>query len=73
MFENKMNEIYDRFAERTESYENESFMVLAGRLLCLSMSNIVNSILQILITLGEMSIYGLSYLAEHLSCNKKEP
>lgn len=73
MFENKMNEIYDRFAERTESYENESFMILAGRLLCLSLSNIVSSILQILITLGEISIYGLSYLAEHITGNKKEP
>lgn len=72
MFEGKMNEIYDRFAERTESFDNESFMVLAGRMLCLSASNMVNSLLQIFITLGEMSIYGLSYIAKHLSCNKKD-
>lgn len=71
MFEGKMNEIYDRFAERTESYENEPFIVLAGRALCLSACNMVNSFLQILITLGEMSIYGLSYLAKHISYNRE--
>lgn len=72
MFEAKMNEIYDRFAERTESYENESFMILAGRMLCLSACNMINSFLQIFITLGEMSVYGLSYLAEHLSYKRNQ-
>ena len=71
MFEAKMNEIYWRFVERTESEGDESFMVLAGRMLCLSGCNIVSSFLQIFITLGEMSIYGLANLAEYLSYKKK--
>lgn len=67
MFEAKMNEIYSRFAERTGSEGTESFLVLSGRMLCLSACNIVSSFLQIFITLGEMAIFGLSALAEYIS------
>lgn len=71
MFEAKMNAIYDRFVKRTKSKGNESFMTLSGRLLCLSICNVITSFLQIFIALGEMVIYGLSYLANDVSKDDK--
>lgn len=70
MFEAKMNDIYNRFVERTDSQEGDAFMVVAGRMLCLSACNIVTAFLQIFITLGEIVVYGLSSLAEYLSNGK---
>lgn len=70
MFEYNMDDIYDRFAERTESDKNENFIVLVGRRLCLSLCNMLYSFLEIFSTLGEAAVYGLSYLAERISSKR---
>lgn len=71
MFRQYMNDIYERFSERTDSEEGELFIVVLGRSLCLSMFNIVKSFLQMFVTLGEGLMYGLSYVANLISYKKK--
>lgn len=67
MIESTMKEVRCRFATWTESDENLPFLKLAGKMLCLSASQIVVGFLRVFMTIGGCITYGLMKLADNLS------
>lgn len=67
MFENIMYDVRENFSRRTESDINEPFLNLAGKMLCLSISQAIMAVLRIFVCIGGTLTYGLMLAADKLS------